>query len=126
MEDQLNRGDRSDRFVVRWDLDRPAAIERPPDGRSEVLTRTDDEPARPHRVGDPRVDDGTVAALVQLPPDYAELRRRGPALAEEWRNACADAFEDCFGAGMVAVAFDRASVAYVFAAGSYTLARGDA
>ncbi|MDP9242424.1 MAG: GNAT family N-acetyltransferase [Actinomycetota bacterium] len=126
MEDQLNRGDRSDRFVVRWDLDRPGPIERPPDGRPEVvLTRTDDEPARPHRVGDPRVDEGTVAALVQLPPDYAELRRRGPALAEEWRNACADAFEDCFGAGMVALAFDRTSDAYVFMAG-HALARGDA
>jgi predicted GNAT superfamily acetyltransferase len=127
MDDLLNRGDRSDRFVVRWDLDRPAATERRPDGRSEVvLTRTDDEPARPHRVGDPQVDGATVAAFVHLPPDYPELRRRDPARAEEWRNACADAFEDCFRAGMVAVEFDRTSDSYVFVAGPHAIGRGDA
>ncbi|MDP9296409.1 MAG: GNAT family N-acetyltransferase, partial [Actinomycetota bacterium] len=118
MGDLLNRGDRSDRFVVRWDLDRFAAMFRQPDGRSvPVLGRSDDESVHPERVGDPRVEGDLVGAIVEIPPDYPELRNRKPDLAREWRDACAQAFEDCFAVGMVAVELDRTSSSYMFVAG---------
>jgi predicted GNAT superfamily acetyltransferase len=117
MNDLLNRGDRSDRFVVRWDLDRPALVSRQRSGRTGVvLARTADDPPRPERVGDPEVGGETVGAFVHVPADYPELRDRDPVLAEEWRDACADTFEDCFASGMVAVELDRTSDAYVFVA----------
>jgi predicted GNAT superfamily acetyltransferase len=118
MDDALNRGDRSDRFVVRWDLDRLAPVFRQPDGRSvPVLGRTDADPPRPKRVADPTVEGDLVGAIVDIPPDYPELRERDPALASEWRDACAQTFEDCIAAGMVAVELDRHSYSYFFVAG---------
>jgi predicted GNAT superfamily acetyltransferase len=114
MDDVLNRGDRSDRFTVRWDLERPAAPV-PSEARSiAVLTRSDETPPRPQRADDPPpVDAGTVA-LVSVPQDYPALREADASLARAWRDATARAFEECLGAGMVALAFDRTSCAYAF------------
>jgi predicted GNAT superfamily acetyltransferase len=118
MEDLLNRGERSDRFVVRWDLDRLAPVFRQPDGRSvPVLRRSDDEPPHPERVADPKVEGDVVGAIVGIPPDYPQLRETDPALAQKWREASATTFEDCFAAGMVAVELDRDSCEYFFVAG---------
>jgi predicted GNAT superfamily acetyltransferase len=118
MEDLLNRGDRSDRFVVRWDLDGLAPVFRQPDGRSvPVLRRAAGDPPRPERVADPKVEEDLVGAIVEIPHDYRELRAGDPALAREWRDACAQTFEDCFAAGMVAVELDRDSCSYFFVAG---------
>lgn len=109
MTDLLNRGDRSDRGVVRWDLEpmpgRPAP-EIPPDA-NVVIADTD---AGPVVVG-PAAGD---LALVEVPADIAELRERDLEAARAWRDALAQGFEACLEAGLVAIALDRARSAYVF------------
>ena len=52
---------------------------------------------------------------VQIPGDYQALKKREPALASEWREASAEAFEACLSEGLEAVAFDKWSATYVFA-----------
>lgn len=112
MSDSLNRGDRSDRLVVRWDLGRdPGPREGFGSGVSEVLRREGEAAApRPVRVGDPT---GTGAAI-GIPRDYPELRERDRSLATAWREAVAAAIEACLAEGMVAVGFEGAGSRYVF------------
>jgi predicted GNAT superfamily acetyltransferase len=109
MTDAVNRGDRSDRFVVRWDLDRPpgpadegsmerrVALRRGPDGEPEAV--------------EVDVDGG---AILEVPSEYAELRERSADVAAAWRDAVAVAAERCFTAGLHGTAFDRAESAYLF------------
>ena len=110
MPDAINAGDRSDRLVVRWRLDRePHAPERPSNAR--VLVRSSgpaDAPA-------PDVDTGVLAdgggledeiAAVQIPGDHAALRAADPKLGGEWREATGAALEACFTGGLGVVAFD--------------------
>ena len=113
MTDSLNRGERSDRFVVRWDLDRPPGPRSvTASGGSPVLRRSDDGDAPvPVSVGAPS---GGVA-LVQIPREYADLRERDPELARAWRDALAEAVEACLDAGLVAAGFDGPTGAYVMA-----------
>ena len=85
MTDLVNRGERSDRFVVRWDLAREP-------GPREV---------RP-------------VARLEVPPDHEELRRSDPAEASAWRDRVADAIEDQMRLGRVAAGFDRDSHVYWF------------
>ncbi len=110
MTDTLNVGDRSDRLVVRWDLDREPRETEPPEAGDLpiVLGRGMGERPEP---GPPPAPSG---AVVEIPPDRAELRRVVPDSAAEWRDAAADAIESCLGAGLVAAAFDRARSAYFF------------
>lgn len=89
MTDVLNRGERSDRFVVRWDLRRTP-------GRRDVVP----------------------AATVEVPDDHEALRRSDPDEAGAWRDRVAAAVEEQLGAGRVAATFDRATHAYGFVAGS--------
>jgi predicted GNAT superfamily acetyltransferase len=110
MTDTLNEGDRSDRLTVRWDLDRdPADVsEASVEGLPTVLRRgRGEEPIAgesPSRSG----------ALVEVPPDHAQLKAAVPASAAAWRDAAADALEACFGAGLIATGFDRTRSSYVF------------
>jgi predicted GNAT superfamily acetyltransferase len=116
MDDQLNRGDRSDRFSVRWDLDGTSSPGRLVNGSSvPVLRRSDDDPPRPERIADPRVDGHQVGAIIGIPEDYPSIRQADPALARAWRDAAADAFEACLTAGMVGGEFERFSCSYYFA-----------
>jgi predicted GNAT superfamily acetyltransferase len=110
MTDEINRGDRTDRLFVRWDLDldpapRPLAQALPAvlaaEGASDV--------PEPVRRGDAAPD----GAIVEVPRDHPELRRRDAALASRWRDASADALESCFAAGLIVGAFDRDRSAYV-------------
>lgn len=113
MTDSLNRGERSDRFVVRWRLDRtPGPRNVGADGGSPVLQRSDeaDAPA-PVSGGVP----ARGVALVQIPHDYADLRERDPGLARAWRDALAGAMEACLDAGLVAASFDGPTGAYMMA-----------
>jgi predicted GNAT superfamily acetyltransferase len=87
MDDEINAGDRSDRFTVRWDL------EREPGPRDLAVPPT----------------------LVPVPPEYHELRARDPDAGRRARDEAAAGFERCVGAGMIAVAFDRGQSAYLFA-----------
>jgi predicted GNAT superfamily acetyltransferase len=86
MADELNRGDRSDRFTVRWDL-----------------TNTPGPRDLPHD-----------ARTLQIPPEYQALRRADPAAADAEREAVAAAAESLVGDGLVGAGFDRARSAYLF------------
>jgi predicted GNAT superfamily acetyltransferase len=104
MADELNRGDRSDRLDARWDLERePGAIGAVSARPWVVLSREPAGPSpRPSEVRPPR---GDSHAIVEIPHDYASLRRDHPDLASRWREAVGDALEVCFAAGMEATGF---------------------
>ena len=87
MQDTINAGDRSDRFTVRWDLEREP-------GPREV-------PAN--------------QPTVPIPPEYHGLRAEDPEEAALLRDAAAGSFEAHLGAGLVGAAFDREASAYIFA-----------
>jgi predicted GNAT superfamily acetyltransferase len=110
MTDEINRGDRTDRLVIRWDLDpepRPRTV---PDGLPTALA-ADGDPDAPHPVlGSAPSAEG---AVVEVPREHADLRERDADLASRWRDAAAEALEACLGAGLVAGAFDRDRSAYV-------------
>lgn len=109
MTDTLNRGERSDRLVVRWDLHVEApgpAAER----GVEVLGRTGDDPPAPVPVDDVTLD--VDAAMIRIPRDYHDLRDRDRELASRWRKASASAFAACFDAGLVVTGF-AADTTYV-------------
>lgn len=108
MTDTVNRGERTDRLVVRWDLEREPGPRAIPADAAIVLAREGDRPGavRPAEGG---------ALLVEVPRDLAELRARDPTMGAAWREASALAIEACLAAGMVAAAFDRGRSAYQFA-----------
>jgi predicted GNAT superfamily acetyltransferase len=85
MDDLLNLGERSDRFVVRWDLEREP-------GPREVMP----------------------VATVVVPTEHEALRRAAPEDAAAERDRVADAIEEQLAAGRVAAAFDRDSSSYGF------------
>ena len=113
MADALNRGERSDRLLVRWDLASDDAGPAPGTG-FDVLARLGDDPAMPvpSEVRPPAGE----PALIGIPRDYHDLRERDRALAERWREATARALGLCFDAGLEATGFTDGS-AYVFTAG---------
>lgn len=85
MEDELNRGERSDRFTVRWDLARaPGPRQLPEDARE-----------------------------VGVPPDFLALRATDPDGARSAREAVALAAESLLSEGFVAAGFDRARSSYL-------------
>jgi predicted GNAT superfamily acetyltransferase len=109
MEDDLNRGERSDRGVIRWDLDAEP-------GRSAPDLPTDALVVLGHRGDGPGAVEPPARdpALVEVPTDIAEVRTRDAVASQRWRDAVAEAFEACFQARLVATAFDRSRSAYVF------------
>lgn len=110
MTDSLNRGDRSDRFFVRWDVEPepgPWWVGELP-GDATLLRRGEGE--RPLTGG----ADGGDVAILEIPADHAALRTSDPAVARSWREAVADAAERCLGRGLVGTAFLRDRSAYVF------------
>jgi predicted GNAT superfamily acetyltransferase len=104
MQDKLNRGDRSDRFEVRWHL-RSERVERmlageaeePPAGEFVLEAVGDPDAPRPKETGTAP----EPGARVAVPRDYFGLRQRDPSLGREWRNRTAEAFEVCFAQGLV-------------------------
>jgi len=109
MSDTLNRGERSDRLMVRWDVERPIGGSAEETG-FEVLGRAGDDPGVPSPTAI-RSPEG-APALIRIPRDYLDLRERDRGLAQAWRKATAAAFTACFGAGLVASGF-TADSAYV-------------
>jgi predicted GNAT superfamily acetyltransferase len=109
MSDEINRGDRTDRLVVRWDLDPDPAPGVWPEGLPTVLA-ADGEPNGPLPV--PRSAPVASGGVVEVPREHQELRRRDPALASRWRDATAEALEACFSEGLIAGAFDKQRSAY--------------
>jgi predicted GNAT superfamily acetyltransferase len=110
MGDDLNRGERTDRFEVSWMTgsarvasaiaqvggDRGTA---PADAVELLSARTDASGAalEPAPTG---LEPGE-RALVAVPPDHLSKRREDPPLARRWREAAGDAFRMCFDAGMI-------------------------
>ena len=87
MTDDLNLGERSDRFMVRWDLARE------PGPRSVVGPSTE----------------------IPIPTDHQDLRTREPDEARRWRDDVAAAVEEAMVRGETGVAFDRERSCYLFA-----------
>jgi predicted GNAT superfamily acetyltransferase len=108
MTDAVNAGERSDRFVVRWDLAREPG---PRDvGADDVVLAA--AGSGPDAVRPPT----GRTARVEVPAEYAELRGRDPASALAWREASADAIDACLSAALVAAGFDRTRSSYIFVA----------
>jgi len=108
MMDVVNRGERSDRLVVRWDLDRAAGPRPVPKGDEVAVLEANgpDNLPRPVRAEPIAPDGGSLR--VCIPRDYAGLKERDPGLAAEWREAVGDVLEECFGHGAIVVAFGSA------------------
>lgn len=102
MTDTLNRGERSDRLVVRWDLAADPTGPAEEAGGSEVLGRRGDDPLpSPTEVRAP----AGPRALIRIPREYHDLRERDRGLADIWRDAVARAFEACFDSGLVVTGY---------------------
>ncbi len=111
MDDEINRGERTDRFELSWmassarvrtaiqpDSGRPTPV--PGDAVDLLIARGD--PARPEpfaTAGGP-----WERVLVAVPRDHLALRRTDRDLAGRWRAASGDAFRACFDHGLVATA----------------------
>jgi predicted GNAT superfamily acetyltransferase len=87
MDDAFNRGERSDRLEIRWEL------------RSERVERA--------MAGSPPEPPGQGVELVRVPEDYHGLRDRDPEAARRWREDVADALEKAFAEGRRATGFLR-------------------
>src|ERR671918_781255 len=87
MDDAFNRGDRSDRLEIRWDL--------PSERVEKGMAGSPPEP--PER----------GVGLVLVPPDYHDLRHSDPERALRLRDEAADALESLFAAGYLATGFLR-------------------
>ncbi len=111
MTDLMNRGERSDRFVARWDLDREPGAGPVLDGPRILKADGPEDRPRP-RPGPPPSGEGPV--LVQIPRDHQSLRRADPGLARAWREASAEAIDAALGTGRTARGF-TADSCYVFA-----------
>jgi predicted GNAT superfamily acetyltransferase len=109
MTDTVNRGERTDRLVVRWDL----VQARPPVSAASAPLLLDAEGDAPApRPIEPAEIDGPI--LVRAPRDHPALRTEHPDLAQAWREAVAAAIEACIASGRIARDF-RDDATYVFA-----------
>jgi predicted GNAT superfamily acetyltransferase len=111
MEDDLNRGLPSDRFEAEWWLSRATP---PTAADPQVMLRVGSkgEPLREDLDMGPR-----TTALIAVPPDFQEVKRRSLELALRWRMESRAALEAALAAGLIAIDFRRDGT-YVMAAAS--------
>ncbi|MBP6997091.1 MAG: hypothetical protein KBB39_13210 [Phycicoccus sp.] len=114
MHDAVNRGDLTDRFVVRWDLSAepggrdvpanaapanavapPVALADGPDGPRHIPLRDVPLSDMTNAAGSP-----PAVVLAAIPADIEGLRRADPALGMRWRLAARAAFTELFAAGL--------------------------
>jgi predicted GNAT superfamily acetyltransferase len=114
MDDAFNRGDRSDRLEILWELrsDRVAralgaGLPEPELHGAGVVV---DVGGHVRDLDRPRL-------LVRLPNAYHALREADPAGARTWRDAVADALEGHLARGYRATGFSREAEAYVLERG---------
>ncbi len=105
MTDKLNRGDRSDRFEVRWYVgsDRVERALRheaqsPPMGDLLLEAQGDADLPEPKETAAPPAP----GAVIAIPRDHLQLRSKDPELGRRWRDTAADVFDACFEAGLAA------------------------
>ncbi|MEX2275093.1 MAG: GNAT family N-acetyltransferase [Actinomycetota bacterium] len=112
MDDDLNRGERSDRLVIRWELDRDPEPGVVPDEGTVVLDRegAQDRP-EPVIAGDP-ADAGAGPLLIRIPEDYRTLAGADRELAQRWREAVAETLGALLDHGKVVRGF-TSSATYV-------------
>jgi predicted GNAT superfamily acetyltransferase len=109
MDDAFNRGDRSDRLEIRWELRSDRVVRAmagdPPEadltGAKETVG-----------VGGGRSTSKGPRLVIRVPDVYHAFRASDADAAQRWRDGVADAFEDAFGHGYRAVGFVR-SMGYV-------------
>lgn len=106
MKDGINAGEQSDRLLIRWFLDSPAAARAAqgrtaePDldqlmaGQAGVLLSVD-EAGQPV----PSINLGPNFALCQVPEDIVAIRRHDPVLARAWRLALREAMTSAIAGG---------------------------
>lgn len=114
MDDDINRGDASDRLLVRWDLLDPRTL----DALASPLVTPDADELRSAGAvdaliiddhGEPTpiaIDPGPAGAvrLVATPRSILDVRRTDPVLARRWREAVRHAMTAAFEAGLIATA----------------------
>ncbi len=114
MEDAINRGDRSDRLVVRWDLKRepgaPPAAPTPAPTQAEVALEAASDGSPERRA----IAAGATHVRTAVPPEHLAMRGERPDLAAAWREAVADVFEELFEHGLMPTDFDVAESAYIW------------
>jgi predicted GNAT superfamily acetyltransferase len=104
MPDAINAGDRSDRLVVRWLLDRePAAPSIPPSAPFVIRSTGPVDAPAPKVV---EVSDRPSSVALQVPRDHAAVRASDPALGAVWRETVGSVLESRVASGMAVVAFD--------------------
>lgn len=115
MDDDINRGDASDRLLVHWDLLGPRTLDAlvnpfvTPDadelrsaGAVDALIVDDHGEPTPIDID---IDiDPAVVRLVATPRAIVEVRRNDPVLARRWREAVRHAMTAAFDAGLHATA----------------------
>jgi predicted GNAT superfamily acetyltransferase len=116
MADRLNRGDRSDRFEVRWAL-RSARVTTALSGSAVApdpgpdLIVVEGPPDEPNPAASGRAP--VAGCRVAIPGDHYALRTRDPELAARWRAVASERFRACFAQGLVATWFTD-DARYVF------------
>ncbi|MGH2573723.1 MAG: GNAT family N-acetyltransferase [Actinomycetota bacterium] len=108
MTDLLNRGDRSDRFEVRWVL-KSKRVERairgegvaPPFGPALLVAEGEPSAPRPRETS----ADPAAGVLVAIPREHLSLKAHDPALGREWRGVAAQVFQACYDRGLAATWF---------------------
>lgn len=105
LDDDLNRGDPSDRLLVRWRLTQPPTP-RSTDPASALVIDRDGTPEVATGLADA---DRATALTVAVPDDVAALRRSDPATASRWRTAVRDALLPRLDRGWSITGFDRAT-----------------
>ncbi len=107
MGDELNAGDRSDRLVVRWELEREPGPWPFPQDRDQVLLRAAGPADLPRPEPSDQIEPTTDGVVrVGVPRDYAALRQVDAELGRAWRDATGEVLAQCFARGFQVVAFD--------------------
>lgn len=117
MRDALNLGDASDRFQVDWWVTSPRVTSRMQGKRAPLdlahFLGAGAQKLNPATLGSsdlPQPSSSTASpegalALVEIPPDYPNLRARDPGLGQAWREQTKAIFTQAFGAGYIVTDF---------------------
>jgi predicted GNAT superfamily acetyltransferase len=108
MNDAMNAGDKSDRFLLRWTLDEPTGLEE--EGGARYLLGERPELLAFSPGGGPLLAEvtGQPEVSVAVPEDIEAIRRAEPPRAREWRSATCAIFSGLHDKGGEVRGLDRA------------------